>query len=49
MRLDTDKSAATTNERTLIRKDGYMWMKVVNWLGKAGELKQDKSISLSFW
>lgn len=49
MRLDTDKSAATTNERTLISKDGYMWMKVVNWLGKAGELKQDKSISLSFW
>ena len=36
--LDTDKSAATTDERTLIFKDGYMWMKVVNWLGKAGEL-----------
>lgn len=36
--LDTAKSAATTDERTLIFKDGYMCMKVVNWLGKAGEL-----------
>lgn len=36
--LDTAKSAATTDEELLIFKDGYMCMKVVNWLGKAGEL-----------
>ena len=40
MRLDTDISA-TTDDRILNSRDGFVWMNVVSWLGKAGELTKD--------